>query len=132
MGSKKENLTLDSFETLWNFILDEIADAYIPGTFDFLEKHRPKLYKDISSAEEAVNRDWEKKWMVAFKIDIKLWQKLMQDGIGQFEQERMHKPKRKKSATRTTKSKSKQVESEAQSRKTFFDVFREMKAKENL
>ncbi|GAI35419.1 unnamed protein product, partial [marine sediment metagenome] len=31
----------DSFETLWSFRFEEIADAYLPGTFDFLEKHRP-------------------------------------------------------------------------------------------
>lgn len=120
----------DSFETLWDFRFEEIADAYIPGTLDFLEKHRPKLYEEISLVEDTINQDWEKKRMVAFKIDTKDWQKLMKQGIEQFERERMHAPKKEKLALQAPKPKPK---SEEPRRKTFFDVFQEeMKAKENL
>ncbi|MBA7594664.1 hypothetical protein ES703_01611 [subsurface metagenome] len=122
----------DSFETLWNFTIEEIADVYLPGTFDFLEKHRPKLYDDISLIEDTINQDWEKKRMVAFKIDTKNWQKLMKQGIEQFERERMQVPKQEKPASQISKSKPKSSESEAPRRKTFFEVFQEMKAKENF
>lgn len=118
----------DSFETLWSFRFEEIADVYLPGTLDFLEKHRSKLYDDISLIEDTINQDWEKKRMVAFKIDTKDWQKLMRKGIEQFERERMHVPEKEKLVSQIPKPKPK---SEAPRRKTFFDVFQEMKAKEN-
>ena len=119
----------DSFGTLWNFTMEEIADAYLPGTLDFLEKHRPKLYEEISLIEDAINQDWEKKRMVAFKIDTKDWQKLMKQGIEQFEREQMHVPKKEKLTPKTTEPKPKSSESETPRRKTFFDVFQEEKAK---
>lgn len=122
----------DSFETLWDFRFEEIADAYLPGTFDFLEKHRPKLYEEISLIEDTINQDWKKKRMVAFKIDTKDWQKLMKQGIEQFERERMHVPKGEKPVPQASKPKPKSSESEASRRRTFFEVFQEMKAKENF
>lgn len=114
----------DSFETLWSFRFEEIADIYIPGTFDFLEKHRPKLYEEISLIEDTINQDWKNKRMVAFKIDTKNWQKLMKQGIEQFELEQMHMPKGQKLVPQISKSKPK---SEEPRRKTFFDAFEEMK-----
>lgn len=125
-------MTQDSFETLWNFRFEEIADAYIPGTLDFLEQHRSKLYEEISLIEDTINQDWEKKRMVAFKIDTKDWQELMKQGIEQFERERMHVPEGAKSVSPATKPKPKSSEPETPHRKTFFEVFQEMKAKENF
>ena len=125
-------MSLNSFETLWSSRFEEIADAYLHGTLDFLEKHRPKLYNDISLIEDTINQDWKKKRMVAFKIDTGDWQKLMKQGIEQFERERMHVPRKEKLALQAPKPKPKSSEPEAPHRKTFFEVFQEMKAKEDF
>lgn len=125
MGCEKGNLAMDSFGIIWNSTMEEIADSYLPGTFDFLAKYRPKLYEEISLAEKVLNRDWKKQRMVAFKIDIKNWQKLMQKGIEEFERKPLPRskelPKELESQT---------AEPEAPRRKTFFEVFQDMKTRE--
>lgn len=122
----------DSFEIIFNSILEELADLYLPGTFDFLEKYRPKLYEEIFLAEDTLNRDWKKRWIVAFKIDIKNWQDLIKRGIEEFQHEQMHLSKQrkpsKKPKARTVKSKS-QTKAEVQRTKSFWDVFQEMQDK---
>lgn len=120
----------DSFTEIWNSIIEELADSYRPGTFDFLVKHRPRLYREILQAEETFNRDWKKKWIVAFKEDIKHWQDLIKHGIEQFKKEEMRLPRQSAKNPQRQSPSQKETEPEAPRPKTFWDVFQEMRDKE--
>lgn len=78
----------NSYEEIWNLATEEIAEIYKAGTFDFLEKKNPSLYKKIQSAEDNVNLFWAKN-RNAFGMSVNFWRNLMRQAIGEFSCDRI-------------------------------------------
>lgn len=78
----------DSFAKIWNLATEEIAEIYELGTFDFLEKKNPELYRKINSAEDNVNLFWDKD-PNAFRMSVDLWKNLMCQAIEEFSHDRI-------------------------------------------
>lgn len=78
----------DSFAEIWDAADKEIAEIYEPGTFDFLEKKIPKLYRKIQFAEDRINLHWGED-LSFFKGSIGLWKDLMRQAIQEFYNDRI-------------------------------------------
>ena len=76
-------MTKNPFEEIWDSADREIVEIYEPGTFDFLEKKIPKLYRRIQFAEDRINLHWGKD-LSFFKGSIGLWKDLMRQAIQEF------------------------------------------------
>jgi len=81
-------MTKNSYEEIWDLATEEIAEIYKAGTFDFLGRKDPDLYKKIQSVEDNVNLFWAKNQNV-FGMSVNFWKNLMRQAIGEFSCDRI-------------------------------------------